>query len=163
MRSTEQHNQTRIRRGRVTSATLSLGLGAVAAIVAMAAHAGSGVADTGIPVRGVATGCIERPHCSMSYGWDDANDPLQQQLGCGGVFTYFNGANSGVLGGTGSFCADTPANRATLHDQKKRGFQPAYCETCMGVPDHKLFVFWGESVGPSCPSGCVLGVSAPAF
>lgn len=109
------------------------------------------------------TSCVERPRCSFQSAWDDAGDPLQAQLGCGPVFQYRNGANSGILGGTGSFCTDSPANRQVLHDAHKRGYPPGYCETCLGVPAGKVFVFWTEAIGPSCPSGCVVGDAAPPF
>jgi hypothetical protein len=112
------------------------------------------------PARG-AGGCIEMDGCSFKSAWPDSNNPLQKQLGCGPVFQYFNGAGQGILGGTGSFCPDTPANRKLLHQKGLTGHHAGYCETCMGVPADKIFVFWDYFMGPSCPSGCRTGFSAP--
>ena len=111
------------------------------------------------PLRG--GGCVEMDGCSFKSAWPDSNNPLQKEMGCGPVFQYFNGAGQGVLGGTGSFCPDTPANRRLAHQKNLTGHHAGYCETCMGVPAGKFFVFWDYFVGPSCPSGCRTGTSAP--
>jgi hypothetical protein len=100
--------------------------------------------------------CVEHPWQSSFKGSIDlSSDPLAKQLGCGPVFQYSRGGK-GFFGGTGSFCPDSPGNRAVLHANQKYGFPPRYCETCMGVPDGKIFVFWTRDAGPSpsCPSGC---------
>lgn len=87
-----------------------------------------------------------------------ASDPLPQQLGCGAVYLYRNGAPDGIfVGGHGSFCPDSPATRQVLHDQRKLGYRPGYCESCLGVPPGQVFVFWDMLAGPSCPSGCAPG------
>ncbi len=106
--------------------------------------------------------CVDRPHCSFRYAWDEGpNDPLWKQLGCGPVFQYHNGHSSGIMGGNGSFCPDSPTTRKVLHDDHKRGYLPGYCETCLGVPAGQIFVFWSQTIGPSCPSGCSQGEAAP--
>jgi hypothetical protein len=111
-----------------------------------------------------AVSCVERPGCSIRpIAADDPQDadPLQQQLGCGPELVYMNGATKGIHGGRGSFCPDSPSNRKALHDAGKRGYLPGHCEVCLGVPASWIFVFWAETEGPGCPSGCVEGFSAP--
>jgi hypothetical protein len=136
---------------------------AIRALVASAFLMAACRAPMGPPPVGKAS-CVERPHCSFRYAWDEGpNDPLWKQLGCGPVFQYMNGHSAGILGGNGSFCPDSTSNRKVLHDNHKRGYLPGYCETCLGVPDGQIFVFWSQTIGPSCPSGCVPGEAAPAI
>ena len=95
--------------------------------------------------------------------WPD--DPLWKQLGCGPVYTFSTGTSEGFLGGIGSFCPDSPDGRAHLYG--KLIFFPGYCETALGVPDGKIFVFWKTyekpQSNPSCPSGCPgAGIYPPA-
>jgi hypothetical protein len=101
--------------------------------------------------------CTDLPQCSFGYSYEDSGDPTQKTLGCSPVYRYMNGANSGILGGVGSFCPDTPDNRQYLHDHNYSGFTSGYCDTCLNVPCGKIFVFWSYFIGPSCPSSCVVG------
>ena len=105
--------------------------------------------------------CTELPQCTFGYSYEDSSDPLQKQLGCSPVYRYTNGANSGILGGVGSFCPDTAANRKILHDKGRKGYAHGYCDTCLNVPCGKLFVFWSFMIGPGCPSGCRIGTAPP--
>jgi hypothetical protein len=91
--------------------------------------------------------------CSI-YALDGATNPTQQLLGCGPIYGYHNGANAGILGGTGSFCPDTPSNRAYLHDHNFTGFGGGYDDSCIVVPCGQIFVFWSYFMGPNCPSSC---------
>lgn len=93
------------------------------------------------------------PGCSL-YSLPGATNATQQLLGCGQIYGYHNGANAGVLGGTGLFCPDTAANRAYLHDHHFSGFGAGYDDTCIQVPCGQIFVFWSYFVGPNCPSSC---------
>jgi hypothetical protein len=105
---------------------------------------GSGAASLG-------GGCVERPGCSIELDGDPPG-VLQQQLGCGVNYTYSFGDRFEAA--MGSFCIDSPANRQILHDHQRRGFFGGYCESCLGVPAGKIFVFWAIVEGPTCPSGC---------
>jgi hypothetical protein len=101
--------------------------------------------------------CVTRPGCALSQIEGPSSDPLQGQLGCGPAFRYQSGATFGFHGGVGSFCPDSPGNRAILHQRLKIGYLPGYCDSCLKVPPGTLFVFWtagGPPTGPSCPSGC---------
>lgn len=100
--------------------------------------------------------CAERPHCSFQVDASSTPDPLQSQLGCGPLYRYENGEKGGD-NGIGSFCPDTPVNRKILHDSGKHGYGAGYCQSCLGVPAGKIFVFWKLFDQPSCPSGCAPG------
>jgi hypothetical protein len=137
----------------------------IAAVAFAACQPGVGPGATTPPAPTCAAGCIEAPKCKFGV-WEpenDTSDPLRAQLGCGALFLYDSGATFGVLGGVGSFCPDSSANRALLHARGKRGYLPGYCQTCIGVPAGMLFVFWRVNVGPSCPSGCLPGPPIPSF
>jgi hypothetical protein len=101
--------------------------------------------------------CVEHPWQSRFVGTNASSDKVAKLKlqGCGPVFEYWSGGK-GFFGGTGSFCTDSPYNQAILKANHMYGFPPGYCETCMGVPDGKVFVFWGDRAGPapSCSSGC---------
>jgi hypothetical protein len=107
--------------------------------------------------------CEERPACAFSPApttvlttLTPADRAVLDALSCGPIYSYTSGANQGFLRGIGSFCADSTANRHLLHDNLKAGFHPGYCQSCLGVPAGKLFVFWTveSSEGPNCPSTC---------
>jgi hypothetical protein len=100
--------------------------------------------------------CAERPHCSFRLDESATPDPLQNQLGCGPIYRNENGERGGD-NGIGSFCPDSPANRKLLHNSAKHGYLAGYCQSCLGVPAGKLFVFWKLFDQPSCPSGCAPG------
>jgi len=159
MRSLDSHRASAPIVRRITHI---VGILAIVASVACVVN-GIQVAAATTPRGTPPGGCVERPHCSFGYGWEDAGNKLQQQLGCGPVYQYKNGFESGVTGGNGSFCPDTVDTRAVLHAQGRRGYGPGYCETCLGVPDGQLFVLWMETIGPSCPSGCTPGNPPPPF
>jgi hypothetical protein len=100
---------------------------------------------------GLPGGCVERPGCSIAI-FGEPSGVLQQQLGCSATYEYDFGP--GFEAAIGSFCVDSPGNRQILHDHERRGFFGGYCETCLGVPAGKIFVFWADVLGPTCPSGC---------
>lgn len=111
--------------------------------------------------------CVALSGCSMRpNGANDPTitDPLQGPLSCGPVFVYVNGFMYGWHGGYGSFCPDTPNARQVLHDNQKRGYQPGFCSTCLGVPEGWIFVIWKDYPGPTCDAACPansVGESAP--
>jgi hypothetical protein len=111
------------------------------------------------PAAPTAGACAERPHCSFEPEASSPPDPLQAQLGCGPLYRYQNGEKGGD-NGLGSFCPDSPATRKTLHDAGKHGYLPGYCQSCLGVPADKIFVFWKLFDQPSCPSTCAPGAPA---
>jgi hypothetical protein len=97
--------------------------------------------------------CDTTPSCSLTFA-GGYTTVLQSQLGCLQNLRYMSGANSGFLGGILSSCPDTPANRSALRAAGYRAFLPGYCNTCIGVPAGRLYVFWTEFLGPGCPSSC---------
>jgi hypothetical protein len=112
----------------------------------------AGTTDSGGAVCEIAPSCALVPKPTFS-------DPLEAQLGCGPSSQYTTGFFGGFVGGYGSFCPDTPANRAALHAAHKRGFLTGYCSTCMRVPAKSLWVVWAEFEGPGCPSSCSQAVA----
>jgi hypothetical protein len=88
---------------------------------------------------------------------------VRETAGCGPVYRYGSGAGDGFLGGIGSFCPDTPANRAYLRASVAldTGYDSTFCDQCLTVPSGSLFFFWQIDLGPGCPSGCMLGEFPP--
>jgi len=111
---------------------------------------GPNAPDASIPSRT----CTKQVGCSFGPATTDPRDPIQIQLGCGPAFGYESRDPANPWLGTGSFCPDSPDARRVLHDNRKLGYLPGYCETCMGVPADQIFVFWGQLNGPNCPSSC---------
>jgi hypothetical protein len=119
-------------------------------------------------------------NCSLKLAAREQDDPLWRQLGCGPVMRWISGANAGVLGGFGSFCADDPdppkdpfpgpqqppfdrPHRLLLHARHRHGYAAGARAPCIDVPVGQLFVFWSEDVGPSCGSTCVTQDFPPEF
>jgi hypothetical protein len=97
--------------------------------------------------------CVERLPCSFRPITGEPSDPIQIQLGCGPTYEYVSSSPLNAWSGIGSFCPDSPANRDMLRDSGKFGYLSGFCDTCLGVPEDKIFVFWKHS-GPNCPSSC---------
>lgn len=105
------------------------------------------------------------PPCSLAPSAQTSDNPLQEQLGCGPVFHFNNGANGGFRGGEGSFCPDLPDTRAVLHDQQRYGFDSNSSDACMILPEDEIFVFWTRDPmpAPTCTSGCLPGFEPVPF
>ena len=145
-----------------------------AALIGGGGGAGAGGATTGGGTGGGGTGSAVSPKTAVpevcrenSFCWfgeprtpdaDTAAPPLWKPLDCGAVYRFQNGR----LFGTGSLCADSPANRKLLHDHNMSGFLPGRCgppppraSRCLDLPDGMLFVIWSTSDPPPvCPSTC---------
>jgi hypothetical protein len=81
-------------------------------------------------------------------------------LGCGPLHMYHTGNGSGLLGGIGSYCPDTKAVREAAPCV---GYAGPYCDGCLEVPAGQIFHMWTLQSGPSCPSGCPSGHTAPGI
>jgi hypothetical protein len=108
---------------------------------------------------------IAMPPCSLVRSAETSDNPLQEQLGCGPVFHFNNGANGGFRGGEGSFCPDLPDTRAVLHDHQRYGFDSNLSDACMILPEEEIFVFWTRDPmpAPTCTSGCLPGYEPVPF
>lgn len=105
------------------------------------------------------------PPCSLARSAETSDNPLQEQLGCGSVFHFNNGANGGFRGGEGSFCPDLADTRAVLHDHQMYGFDSELSDACMILPEDEIFVFWTRDPmpAPTCTSGCLPGYEPVPF
>ncbi len=110
--------------------------------------------DSSPDAQAPQAGCVERLPCSfVREDPKGPEDPLQTQLGCGVAYVYTSADPLNAWVGTGSFCPDSQANRDVLRGNGQLGYLPGYCDTCLGIPPGKIFVFW-KLDGPNCPSSC---------